>query len=283
MANFSLMISTLIFIINLISIFCQLEDEGISKVVACMAILNQKLGDEEYDGEIYSSMMLKCFISISTSQTKNILTGFETGNNKLSSKEIKNLIDINSLKKIPEAVLRKKTNELEKAMKDFKKLQEEFTREGGGDMDDQMDYDDDYDDESFPNEHPDKIHFLGLIPKGLKGIYNVFSNYISLFFMFILVYVSLLILRKINESEKKIKKKKNIVKKEEIEEIEENEEMEEDEEKEENINDKPEKEENGKKENISEKNIKDDGIVEENKKEIIKEINDINSNKEKIE
>ena len=224
--------------------------------------------------EVYSPMMLKCFITISDSKVRTILTDIEAGSSKISSKEINKLTDINSLKNIPESVLKKKANELEKALKEFNKLHEQFEGARDGDMDDdQMDYDDDdYDDDYFQNEHPVRIHFLGLIPKGLKGIFKVFKNYISLFFFFILVYVSLWTLRKINEPDKKIKNKKKIEEKEENEEYEENEE-------------KEEKEENDRqKENDSKNNekLKEDKI-EENQKEIIKEKKDINNNKEKIE
>ena len=183
MANFSVLVYTvLIFIINLISIFCHIDNDAMSKLVACMEVLSQKFKGEP-NGEVYSPMMLKCFITISDSKVKTILTDIEAGSRKISPKEINKLTDINTLKKIPESILKKKANELEKALKDFNKLHEQFEGARDGDMDDdQMDYDDDYDEDYFSNEHPDRIHFLGLIPKALNGIFKVFKNYISLFF-----------------------------------------------------------------------------------------------------
>ena len=215
MANFSILVYTvLIFIINLISIFCHIDNDAMSKLVACMEVLSQKFKGVPND-EVYSPMMLKCFITISDSKVKTILTDIEAGIRKISPKEINKLTDINTLKKIPESILKKKANELEKALKDFNKLHEQFEGARDGDMDDdQMDYDDDdYDDDYFQNEHQDRIHFLGLIPKGLKGIFKVFKNYISLFFFFALVYVSLWTLRKISEPDEKKKIKRKLKKK----------------------------------------------------------------------
>ena len=122
--------------------------------------------------------------------------------------------------------LKRKSYELEKALKNFKKMQEEITGESSGDYD-QADYDDDYDDDIFNSETPSNINFFSLIPRGLSGIFNVFNNYLSLFFVFAVVYFGLLMLRKINDSEKKMKKNKKLKEKRFEEEFEEEEEEEE--------------------------------------------------------
>ena len=85
-------------------------------------------------------------------------------------------------------------------------MQEEITGESSGDNG-LGDYDDDdYDDENSNSELPSNINFFSLIPRGLSGIFNVFNNYLSLFLVFAVVYFGLLMLRKINDSEKKWKK-----------------------------------------------------------------------------
>ena len=200
----------LIYILNLLSkIKCQLENESVTKTLACMSVLNQKFKGGEPDASIYSTMMLKCFISISESKAKKILLGLETGQGTLSKKEVDQLTDYESLQSYSQSELKRKSHELEKALKTFKKMQEEITGEKGDiDMDDYDNDYEDYDDEDyFHGETPSNVNFFSLLPRGIKGIFNVFNNYLSLFFIFIIVYFGLLMIRKINDSEKKMKKK----------------------------------------------------------------------------
>lgn len=192
-----------------------------------MSIMNQKFKGSEPDPSIYSTMMLKCYISLSDSQAKKIIVGLETGTNSLSKKEIDKLTDYDSLKDLPQNELKKKSYELEKTLKSLKKLQDEFSGERGEDMD-PADYDDEYDDDdNFNRETPSNINFLGLIPKGIYAVFNIFNSYLSLFVVFVIVYFGLLMIRKINDSEKKMKKKKRIMKRRIEEEYEEEEEEEE--------------------------------------------------------
>ena len=218
----------LIYMLNLLSIIiCQFESESISKALACMAVLNQKFKGEEPEPSIYSTMMLKCFISMTESQSKKILVGLETGQGTISQKEVDKLTDYESLQDYSQNELKRKSHELEKALKNFKKLQEEITGEGG-DIDPSDYDDDDYDDDdNYNRETPSNINFFGLIPKGIMGIFNVFNSYLSLFLVFVIVYLGLLMIRKINDSEKKMKKKKRMMEKRDEEEYEDEEEEEE--------------------------------------------------------
>ena len=215
----------LIYILNLITIIlCQFDDESMSKAIACMSVISLHFKGEDPDPSIYSTMMLKCFMTLSSSQSKSILLGLETGQNVLSKKEIEKLTDYESLKDMPHNELKKKSYELERALKNIKKMQEDITGERGGDIDpSEYDYDDDYDDDNFNQETPSNINFFSLIPKGIYGIFNVFNSYLSLFFVFAIVYFGLLMIRKINDSEKKMKKKKRIMTKKMEEEFEEEE------------------------------------------------------------
>lgn len=178
-----------------------------------MTVINQKLKGEDPEETIYSSMMLKCFVTITSSQAKKILVGLESGGGSLSQKDIKKLTDYNSLRDMSQKELEKKSNDLERALKKFKKMQEELT--GGSGNRDPSDYDDDdyYDeDDNFNSETPKNINLFGLIPRIIFGIFSVFNNYLSLFIVFIIVYFGLLMIRKINDSERKMKKKKKIEK-----------------------------------------------------------------------
>ena len=205
--KFSLFVILLINFISLI--ISQFENDSMSKAIACMSVISQKYKGKEPDPSIYSTMMLKCFITIKDSQSKKLLLGIETGSGSLSKSEIDKLTDYESLKDMNPNELRKKSQELEKAIKGFKKLQDEFA--GGMGDSESGDYDEDYDDEGFSSETPSRINFFSLIPKGIFGFFNVFNNYLSLFLVFIILYFGLLKLRKINDSERKMKKKKRMI------------------------------------------------------------------------
>ena len=175
-----------------------------------MSVISLQFKGEEPEPSVYSTMMLKCFMTLSSSKSKSILLGLETGKNVLSKKEIEKLTDYESLRDMNPNELKKKSFELERALKNIKKMQEDFTGEVGEDIY-PSDYDDDYDDDNFNQETPSNINFFSLIPKGIYGIFNVFNNYLSLFFVFAIVYFGLLMIRKINDSEKKMKKKKRVM------------------------------------------------------------------------
>lgn len=226
----------LIYLLNLISIIlCQLENKSMSKALACISIITEKFKGQEPDQSLYSTMMLKCFITLSESQAKKLLVGLETGTNILNKKEIDRLTDISTLKDLSQSELEKKSYELEKALKNFKKLQEQISGEVSEDFD-PSDYDDDYDDDDN-TETPSNINFFGLIPKGIYAVFKIFNNYLFLFIVFVIVYFSLLMIRKINDSERKMKKKKRMMKQRNEEEYEE----EEEEDYEQEINDKNKK------------------------------------------
>ena len=214
----------LIYLLNLISIIiCQLDDTSMTKALACMSVISQKFKGQDPEPSTYSTMMLKCFITLSDSQAKKILVGLESGQNILSKKEVDRLTDYDSLRDMSQNELKKKSYQLEKALKNFKKLQEEITGESTGDTD-PSDYDDYDDDDNFNQETPSNINFFSLIPRGISGIFNVFNNYLSLFIVFVVVYFGLLMLRKINDSEKKMKNKKKLKNKKIEDEFEEEEE-----------------------------------------------------------
>ena len=200
-----------IFIIIFPLISSQLDDPSLSRLLACMSIIHQEIKSEEPDPNIYSATMLKCYITISDSQARTLLMGLESGKNTLSKSEIRKLTDYESLKDLSPNEVKQKSIELERTLKKFKKMQEDIM---GGKKPEEMadDYDDDYDyDNEYGSEKPSSINFLSLIPKGFFGMLGIFSNYISLFIVFALVYFLLLAIRKMSDTDKKIKKKKKKV------------------------------------------------------------------------
>ena len=197
-----------IFIIIFPLISSQLDDPSLSRLLACMSIIHQEIKSEEPDPNIYSATMLKCYITISDSQARTLLMGLESGKNTLSKSEIRKLTDYESLKDLSPNEVKQKSIELERTLKKFKKMQEDIM---GGKKPEEMadDYDDDYDyDDEYGSEKPSSINFLSLIPKGFFGMLGIFSNYISLFIVFALVYFLLLAIRKMSDTDKKVKKKK---------------------------------------------------------------------------
>ena len=210
MTNFSftffLFLNIFIIIFPLIS--SQLDDPSLSRLLACMSIINQEMNSEEPDPNIYSVTMLKCFMTIGDSQARSLLMGMESGKNPLSKNEIRKLTDYQSLKDLSQNEVKQKSIELERTLKKFKKMQEDIM--GGKKPEDMAEeYDDDYDyDDEYGSEQPSSINFFSLIPKGFFGIIGIFSNYISLFIVFALVYFLLLAIRKMSDSDKKTKKKK---------------------------------------------------------------------------
>ena len=200
-----------IFIIIFPLISSQLDDPSLSRLLACMSIIHQEIKSEEPDPNIYSATMLKCYITISDSQARTLLMGLESGKNTLSKSEIRKLTDYESLKDLSPNEVKQKSIELERSLKKFKKMQEDIM---GGKKPEEMadDYDDDYDyGDEYGSEKPSSINFLSLIPKGFFGMLGIFSNYISLFIVFALVYFLLLAIRKMSDTDKKIKKKKKKV------------------------------------------------------------------------
>ena len=200
-----------IFIIIFPLISSQLDDPSLTRLLACMSIIHQEIKSEEPDPNIYSATMLKCYITISDSQARTLLMGLESGKNTLSKSEIRKLTDYESLKGLSPNEVKQKSIELERTLKKFKKMQEDIM---GGKKPEEMadDYDDDYDyDDEYGSEKPSSINFLSLIPKGFFGMLGIFSNYISLFIVFALVYFLLLAIRKMSDTDKKIKKKKKKV------------------------------------------------------------------------
>ena len=71
-----------------------------------------------------------------------------------------------------------------------------------------MGADGDFYDEDGSIDTPFNVNYFSLIPKGIFGAFNIFNNYISLFIFLLIIYLTLLMIRKINDSERKMKKKK---------------------------------------------------------------------------
>ena len=125
----------ILFAIILLNIFLivegQLDDDISMKIFSCMKVVNQKNEGEGYeDSPINSPAMLACFIKITPEQIDSISSNYyETGIVPLEEEEINALTDVESLKEYSDDELKEKTNELEEAIKEYNKFNEDYTGE----------------------------------------------------------------------------------------------------------------------------------------------------------
>ena len=113
----------LILLINLMTLtICDIDNEDITKAISCMSILSQKY-EEKTDSKTYFSLMLKCFITITDVEAKEILVGIEQGIKSMEDEDIQKLIDIESLKNISQTEIQKQSLRLKKAIKSFQNMQ----------------------------------------------------------------------------------------------------------------------------------------------------------------
>ena len=125
----------LLFVIILLNIFLivegQLDNDNSMKLFSCMRVINQKNEGEGYEEPPTNSpAMLACFIKITPEQIDSISSNYyETGIVPLEEEEINALTDVESLKEYSDDELKEKTNELEEAIKEYNKYNEDYTGE----------------------------------------------------------------------------------------------------------------------------------------------------------
>ena len=118
--NFSILKYTII-LINIL-LFSQTELEPRSKmmVLSCSRLLNQKY-KEKPEPEIFSKIMLSCFIKITQAQSQKIFYAEEKGPIPLEAEEINELLDINNLKEISEEEKKAKSDLMNKFIEEIEK------------------------------------------------------------------------------------------------------------------------------------------------------------------
>ena len=200
----------------------QLDDDLSMKIFSCMKVVNQKNEGEGYeDSPTNSPAMLACFIKITQEQIDSISSNYyETGIVPLEEEEINALTDVESLKEYSDEELREKTNQLEEAIKEYNKFNEDYT---GDNYENENYYDenyngmnDDYNYNNFnynENDNNDNENFSDKI----KEFFN--ENTIIVIWLVICVVVFILIAvfgkeydeskEKVDDKEKNIDKDKN--------------------------------------------------------------------------
>ena len=90
--NSSLLIFLLFFLFQLI--IYNINNDDVLKLISCMSIVNQKYNGQTQDPNAYSSMLLKCFITIREETKLKILVGMERGMYGIEPEEIEKLTDL---------------------------------------------------------------------------------------------------------------------------------------------------------------------------------------------
>ena len=115
--GFALLKYTLILLNILLYSQTELDTTSKMQIQSCSKLFNQKY-PEKPDPEVFSKMILSCFIKITQSQSEKIFNSKETDPSPLSEEEIELLFDMNNLNEIPEEELKQKSDLIEQIMKE---------------------------------------------------------------------------------------------------------------------------------------------------------------------
>ena len=181
-------------------ILCQTTDEDITKAMSCMFLLQNKYQTPEIKN--YSSMLLKCFITINEDEAKEVLLRLEKGMESIENEEIGRLIDFSTLNNISKVELKEYSDKLNNALKGFKKMQEKYYSNNKDKT-----KSDNTDDENYKRAHPSRGNAFGAFMKKMTGILKFINNMGSVIIVIIFLYFGLIMLRKCNNNSKNKNKK----------------------------------------------------------------------------
>ena len=177
------------FLLNIFQLFVSnSNNEDVTKVVSCISLINQKYKGQSPEPKAYSALLLKCFITISDEEKKEILVGMQQNMEGIESEEIEKLTDVTTLKDIPQEQLKEHTIKLENAIKEFRKIQENYYEDK---IDKNINYEED---EEFRKTHPSRGNSLGAFMKKTNGTLklinymgNIVIGIISIYFAYIML------------------------------------------------------------------------------------------------
>ena len=186
----------IIIIINVLNLYlCSDEREEMTKAFSCLSLLSKKKIEGEDDAKIFQSMLLKCFITITDDEAKEILVGESQGIKSLEDKEIEKLTNIESLKNISQSDLRKHLLRLDKAIKAIHKTQRDYSSRKRSRQDDN-------DSEEYKKQHPSTGNSLGAMMKKMTGLLKAANNIGTIIIIFIFVYFGIILIDKFSKSNK---------------------------------------------------------------------------------
>ena len=271
----------IVFLISLTLILSKMDELTIFKALVCVNIITSRhQQDKELEPSTLSPIILTCYIKISDEQVQRLTESIEHGEDiPLSDKEIDDLMNIDSLKDLPESEVKKKGDELEEAIKEFQKIQEGYSESGDNDGydDGYDDGDDDYDFEDGLGQKNNmtKKGFFRLIKKGIVNMGEILISSWYIIGILVLFYVLLLEIRRNNDPNNNDNEEDKEKKKEEKDNKEKKQENENGENKEEKIEEKTKDE----KEEKTIKEVKDENEKKDIENTIIRKVNDENEEK----
>ena len=194
----------------LVLILSKSDELSILKALACVNIITSRHQNEEKDPSTLSPKILTCFIKISDEQISKLLDNIEQGLDiSLTEDEINNLMDIDSLKDLPQDEVKQKGEQLEEAIKEFQKTQGEYNSEDNNGYDEAYDdEDDDYEDYDGPKNNMTKKGFFRLIKKGFINLIEILFSSWYIICILVVFYLLLLEIRRNNHNKNKIKEEK---------------------------------------------------------------------------
>ena len=106
-----------------------LDEDTSMRALSCISVIHHKnKGKDGEEPSVYSPEMLSCFMKISNEQSDRILSSLESGAIPLEDDEIEQVTDTDSLKDVSSEDIRKYQDQLETAIKEFKKFDEDFSK-----------------------------------------------------------------------------------------------------------------------------------------------------------
>jgi len=188
--EFNSLFQLVIFILYILSIIsCQSNKYDLTKVISCSNIIGQKTKDQTPEIKAYSSMMLKCFITITDDEAKEVLVGIERGMKSMEKEDIERLTDFSTLNDIPQDQLKQYSLQLENAIRSIRQLEE--NRKSG------KKYDDDYNDnEEYKKAHPSRGNEFGSFMKKMTGVLKTINNMGNIVIIVIFAYFGLILFKK---------------------------------------------------------------------------------------
>ena len=185
----------LIFLQTFIYIFSNASNEDMTKAMSCMSLLIQIFKGKSPDQKKYSSMLLKCFITITEEESKEIFVGLEQGKQALEPEEIERLTNFSTLSNFSKNELDEYSYKLQNAINTFKKMQDNY-QSGKKDND----YDND---EEFKKTHPSRGNSLGSFMKKMTGLLKTINNMGSVVLILIFLYFGFIMFKKFCGKKKK--------------------------------------------------------------------------------
>ena len=194
--NSLLLIFLLLYIFQLIIV--KANNDDVTKLVSCMSIISQKYKGQTPESKTYSSMLLKCFITISEETKKEILVGMQQGMDDIEPEEIEKLTDVTTLNEIPQEQLKENSIQLENAIAELKKIQENY-RNGKQTKAKDTNYEED---EEFRKTHPSRGNSLGAFMRKMTGTLKAINNMGNYVIGIIVIYFIYIMLGKCLEKKK---------------------------------------------------------------------------------